>query len=387
MKIEKIQTFLANTGGRGNRPGGRNYCFVKVLTDQGIYGIGEAYSVGPDLATQAAIHDFEEWIVGQDPTRIEHLWAMMYNGTRFPPGPTILAALSGIEHALWDIKGKALGVPVWQLLGGAVRDRVRVYQNPGGGAPEEVAERGVACIEKYGYTALKIGPQPQGADQMPWNRVVRESAARVKALRDAVGPDIDIGLDPHAKIFEPVKALQLARAVAEYNPFFFEEALRPENIDAMASFKKQCPIPVATGECLYTKFEFRDLIFREGADIIQPDVCLMGGLLEMKKVAAIAEANYVVVAPHNPMGPVATAVNVHFAASTPNFVILEYNPDDQPPRRDLVQEPLVVRNGYIELPTKPGLGIELDEANFEKYPYRSWRRRSPIRPDGSIGFN
>jgi galactonate dehydratase len=380
VKIERIQTFLANTGGR-------NYCFVKVYVDEGLYGIGEAYSVGPDKATVAAIEDFEEWLIGQDPLRIEHLWAMMYNGTRFPPGPTILSAISGIEHALWDIKGKALGVPVWQLLGGAVRDRVRVYQNPGGRTPEEMAERAVAAIERYGYTALKLGPHPPGSEKLPWNAVLRGAAARVKAVRDAVGPDVDIGLDPHAKIFEPVRALQLAHAVAEYNPYFFEEPIRPENIDAMASFKQKSPIPVATGECLYTKFEFRDLIVREGADIIQPDVCLMGGLLEMKKVAALAEAHYVVVAPHNPMGPVATAVNVHFCASTPNFVVLEYNPDDRPPRRDLVQEPLVVKDGYIELPTAPGLGIELDEAAFQKYPFRSWRRSSPIRPDGSIGFN
>lgn len=380
MKIDKIDLLMAHVGRR-------NYCFVKVRTDEGLEGIGEAYSVGPDLATKAAVEDFEEWLVGEDPMRIEHLWAMMYNGTRFPPGPTILSAISGIEHALWDIKGKALGVPVWQLLGGAVRDRVRVYQNPGGSTPEEMAERAVALIEKYGYSALKLGPHPPGSEKMPWNAVVRGAAARMAAVRDAVGPDIDIGLDPHAKIFEPVRALQMAHAVAEYNPYFFEEALRPENIDAMSTFKKQCPIPVATGECLYTKFEFRDLLVREAADIIQPDVCLMGGLMEMKKVAAIAEANYVVVAPHNPMGPVATAVNVHFAASTPNFVVLEYNPDDSGPRREIVKEPLQVRNGYIELPTKPGLGIELNEEVFEKYPYRSWRRTNPIRPDGSIGFN
>jgi galactonate dehydratase len=234
---------------------------------------------------------------------------------------------------------------------------------------------------------LKLSPHTPGSEKMPWNAVLRGAEARIKAVREAVGPDIDIGLDPHAKIFEPAKALQMARAVAPYNPYFFEEALRPENIDAMASFKRDCPIPVATGECLYTKFEFRDLIVREAADIIQPDVCLMGGLMEMKKVAAIAEASYVVVAPHNPMGPVATAVNVHFCASTPNFAILEYNPDDRGPRRDLVREPLAVKDGYIELPTAPGLGIDLDESAFEKYPYKPWKRTSPIRPDGSIGFN
>ncbi|HEU5315887.1 MAG TPA: galactonate dehydratase [Chloroflexota bacterium] len=380
MRIKNITFLMANIGRR-------NYCYVKVQTDDDLFGIGEAYSVGPDRATEAAVKDFEQWLVGQDPLRIEHLWAMMYNGTRFPPGPTILSAISGIEHALWDIKGKALGVPVWQLLGGAVRDKVRVYQNPGGGTPEQTAENALKLIEKYGYTALKIGPHPPGSEQMPWNAVVRGAAARVKALRDAVGPDVDIGLDPHAKIFEPYKALQMARAVAEYNPFFFEEALRPENIDAMASFKRDCPIPVATGECLYTKFEFRDLIYREAADIIQPDVCLMGGLMEMKKVAAIAEASYVVVAPHNPMGPVATAVNVHFAASTPNFTILEYNPDDTGGRREIVKEPLRVKDGYIELPTAPGLGIELNEEAFKDHPFKPWRRTNPIRPDGSIGFN
>ncbi|CAA9280422.1 MAG: Gluconate dehydratase [uncultured Chloroflexi bacterium] len=380
MKIKSVDLLMAHIGRR-------NYCFVKVQTDDDLFGIGEAYSVGPDLATREAVKDFESWLIGQDPLRIEHLWAMMYNGTRFPPGPTILSAISGIEHALWDIKGKALGVPVWQLLGGAVRDKVRVYQNPGGGTPEEVAERGVAIIEKYGYTALKIGPQPPGSEKLPWNAVVRGAAARMKGLREAVGPDIDIGLDPHAKIFEPYKALQMAHAVAEWQPFFFEEAIRPENIDAMASLKRQSPIPIATGECLYTKFEFRELLAREAADIIQPDVCLMGGLMEMKKIAAMAEAHYVVVAPHNPMGPVATAVNVHFAASTPNFVVLEYNPDDSGPRREIVKEPLVVKDGYIDLPTKPGLGIELNEEAFAKYPYAPWRRTNAIRPDGSIGFN
>ena len=379
MKITSIDYLMAHIGRR-------NYCFVKVNTDEGIHGVGEAYSVGPDRATEAAVKDFESWLIGQDPRRIEHLWALMYNGTRFPPGPTILSAISGIEHALWDIKGKALGVPVWQLLGGAVRDKVRVYQNPGGGTPEEMAERALAAIEKYGYTALKLGPHAPGADKMPWNAVVRGAAARMKAVRDAVGPDIDIGLDPHAKIFEPYKALQMAHAVAEYHPFFFEEAIRPENIDAMASFKRQSPIPVATGECLYTKFEFRELLAREAADIIQPDVCLMGGLLEMKKVAAMAEAQYVVVAPHNPMGPVATAVNVHFAASTPNFVVLEYNPDTGA-RAEIVDQPLVVKDGYIELPTKPGLGIEINEEAIAKYPFAPWRRNNPLRPDGSIAFN
>jgi galactonate dehydratase len=384
MKITGLQTFVVAVG----ETGGGNWVFVKVHTDQdGLTGLGEGTVTSKAQTIVAAIEEHERFLVGKDPLAIEWLWQAMYRYPRWRGGPALNSAISAIEMALWDIKGKALGVPVWQLLGGAVRDRVRVYQNPGGRTPEEMAERALALIERYGYTALKLGPHAPGAEKMPWNAVVRGAEARIKAVREAVGPDIDIGLDPHAKIFEPVKALQMARAVAPYNPYFFEEPLRPENVDAMASFKRQCPIPVATGECLYTKYEFRELIEREGADIIQPDVCLMGGLLEMKKVAAIAEAHYVVVAPHNPMGPVATAVNVHFCASTPNFAVLEYNPDDRGPRRDLVQEPLQVKGGYIDLPTAPGLGIDLDESAFAKYPYRSWRRNSPVRPDGSIGFN
>ena len=169
LRISDIKTFVVGLPTR-------NLVFVKVETEQGIHGIGEPYSCGPDEATVAVIQDFKRWLVGQDPRNIEYLWAMMYNGTRFPPGPTILAAISGIEHALWDIKGKALGVPVWQLLGGAVRDRVRVYQNPGGRSPEDMAERAVALIEKYGYTALKLGPHPPGSERMPWNAVVRGAA-------------------------------------------------------------------------------------------------------------------------------------------------------------------------------------------------------------------
>ena len=222
---------------------------------------------------------------------------------------------------------------------------------------------------------------------MPWNAVVRGAEARIKAVREAVGPDIDIGLDPHAKIFEPVKALQMAQAVAPYNPYFFEEPLRPENIDAMASFKRDCPIPVATGECLYTKFEFRDLIAREAADIIQPDVCLMRRADGDEEDRGDRRGELRRRRPAQPHGARGDGGQRALRASTPNFAILEYNPDDRGPRRDLVREPLAVKDGYIELPTTPGLGIDLDESAFEKYPYKPWKRTSPIRPDGSIGFN
>jgi galactonate dehydratase len=381
VKITSIETFLVH-------PGRRNYVFVKVHTDEGLYGVGEAYSAGPDDATAAVIADFESWLLGRDPLDIEFLWQLMYNATRFPGGVVTNAAISGIEHALWDIKGKAVGAPVYQLLGGKCRDKIRVYQNPGGGTPEEMAERATALIERYGYTALKIGPLPPGSERMPWNQALRESAKRLETLRKAVGEDVDIGVDPHAKIFEPVRAMQLAQALKPYNPYFIEEPLRPENIDAMGELKAQYTqlgVPLATGEMLYTKFEFRDLLVRSAADIIQPDICCAGGLLEQKKIAAMAEAFYVTVAPHNPMGPVATAVNVHFAACTPNFLILEYHPDDEGPRRELVDEPMKLVDGYLELPTRPGLGIDLNVDAYEKYPFKRWTRAFPIRADGSMG--
>jgi galactonate dehydratase len=379
MKITEIKTYLVN-------PGGRNLVFVKVCTDEGIDGIGEAYSVGPDDATVATINYFADWIKGFNPMDVEYLWARMYNGSRFPGGSIINSAISGIEHALWDITGKALGVPVYRLFGGKCRDKIRVYQNVGGGTPESLAENTLALIEKYGYTAMKIGPHPSGSDAMPYNEVLNQAEARMKAVRQAVGDGIDIAVDAHAKIFEPVRAVMMAEAITPYRPLFLEEPIRPENIDALANLASKVKIPIATGEMLYTKYEFRDLLVRHAADIIQPDICCAGGIMECKKIASMAEAFYVTVAPHNPMGPLATAINVHLATAIPNFLILEYTPDDQPPRSDLVKEPLKIENGYIPVPEKPGWGIELNEEAFSKYPYKAWNRGFPSRDDGSMAY-
>ena len=332
------------------------------------------------------IHDFEEWLIGRDPRDIEGLYHLMYAGSRFPGGSVVNAAISGIEHALWDIAGKAAGLPVYRLIGGKCRDKIRVYQAPRGNSPEELADNAVALIEKYGYTAIKMSPLPGNWHTMPWNQALRETERRVSAVRDAVGPDIDIGLDPHARLFEVSKAMELCAVVEPYRPFFVEEPLRPENYDALAKLSQSVNVPLATGEMLYTRFEFRDLFNSQAVNIIQPDICLMGGLWEMKKIAATAEANYMTVAPHNPCGPVATAVNVHFAASTTNFLILEYHADDEGPRREIVDEPMKLVDGYLEIPDKPGLGIDLNIEACERYPFRSWHRPFPIRPDGSLSY-
>ncbi len=379
IRITDMKSYLVGVGGR-------NLVFVKVETDQGIHGIGEAYSCGPDEATVATINDFKRWLVGQDPRNIEHLWATMYNFTRFPGGSVVNAAISGIEHALWDIAGKAAGLPVYMLLGGKCREKVRVYQSAGGREPKEVAANAKALVEKYGYTAVKMSPHQPGANALPYNTVTRMAGQRVRAVREALGPDLDIAVDIHAKFFEVVRAIRLAREIEPYYPFWLEEPIRPENVDAMAKLAAHVNIPLASGECNYTKHEFRDILAAQALDIIQPDICICGGLMEMKKIAAMAEAQYVMVAPHNPMGPVATTVNVHFAASTPNFLILEYHPDDAAPRKDLLKEPLMVKDGYIPVPNKPGLGIELNEEAFRHYPPKPWRRGFEYRADGSVAY-
>ena len=379
LKITAIQTFLTGVGNR-------NFVFVKVLTDQGIHGIGEAYSCGPDEATLKVIEDFTPWLVGQDPRNIQYLWDLMYNFTRFPGGSVVNAAISGIEHALWDISGKAAGLPVYMLLGGKVRDKIRLYQSAGGNEPAQVAESAKRLVEKYGYTAVKMSPHMAGTNAKPVNYVTRMAGQRVRAVRDALGPDVDIGVDIHAKFFEVSRAMRMAKEIEPYHPMWLEEPIRPENVDAMRKLAEHVEIPLASGECNYMKHEFRPILQAQCLDFVQPDVCVCGGLLELKKIAAMAEAHYVRVAPHNPMGPVATMVNVHFAASTPNFFILEYHPDDEGPRKDILKEPLLVKDGYFPLPAKPGLGVELNEEAVKKMPGRPWRRGFEFRGDGSVGY-
>jgi galactonate dehydratase len=221
---------------------------------------------------------------------------------------------------------------------------------------------------------------------MPWPEVLKWVDRKMGLLRKSLGDGIDIGLDPHAQILEPAKAIDLCNVVAPYRPMFVEEPLRPENVDAMAYVRSRSPVPIATGEMLYTKWEFRDLLKAGGADIIQPDICCCGGITEMKKIAALAEAEYVTIAPHNPMGPVATAFNAQFDATAPTFLIQEYHVDDESPRKDLVKEPYRLKDGYLELPDSYGVGIELNEDYLSKHAYRPWRRSLPPTPDGSVPF-
>ncbi|MDA0206790.1 MAG: galactonate dehydratase [Acidobacteria bacterium] len=379
IKITDIKTFLVGTGSR-------NWIYVKVETDQGISGIGEAYSVGPDEATVKVIEDYKLWLVGHDPRNVQYLWDLMYNTTRFPGGSVVNSAISGIEHALWDIAGKAAGLPVWALLNGRVRDKVRVYQSAGGASPQAVAESAQRLVETHGYTAIKMSPHNPDDNAMPYNKVTRIAGQRVGAVRKALGPDVDIAVDIHAHFFEVQRAIRVAKEIEQYYPFWLEEPIRPENYEVMKKLSDHVDIPLASGEANYTKYEFRDLINAQALDIVQPDICCCGGMLELKKIAAMAEAQYIMVAPHNPMSPLATAVNVHFAASTPNFLILEYRAPVDGAHKDVLKEPIMVRDGYVDIPTKPGWGVELNEEAFQHMPPSPWKRPTGRRADGSIAF-
>jgi len=374
---------------------------VALDTDDGLTGWGECYNHGPDKALPPLLDYMMGFLAGEDPRRVEYLTNLLVQQCRFPPGALGLAAISAIDHCLWDIAAKAAGVPVYQLLGGHVRDRIKVYSGVYT-APDVPQARAALdeLNEKWGFMAFKLSPWRIDMHANRWGEVVRTSAEYFRELREAVNVQYEIAFDAHAKIFEPIQARQLGNALAPYDPLFLEEPLRPENIEAWGELKQGLHCRLATGESLYNRFEFLNLLRVKGADLIQPDICVVGGITEMRRIATIAEAHFVPVAPHNPMGPLATAVNVHFAAATQNFSILEYRLPDGPvyvyggteleTREDssrYVLDPYLPKEGYLELrPDRPGWGVEMDEEFMNRDGYVHWQRRVPKRPDGSYAF-
>ena len=376
MKITAIKTFMT-------RDGSRPRALIKVETDEDLHGWGEAYNHGPDLSIAPIVDYIFEMIKGEDPRRIEYIMLKLFQQFRFPPGAVGLAAMSALDHALWDVSGKAANLPVYMLLGGACRDRIQVYRGMGGRDGREAADSAQKLHEEWGFTAFKTSPFALSPHNNRWGRVCAAAAKYFEEIRLNTPEDWEFAFDPHAKIFEPIYALQLANALAPYDPYFYEEPLRPEHLPAWSKLRAQMQVPLATGESLYTRFEFLDLVAAQGADIIQPDICTCGGLLEMRKIAAIAEAHYVTVAPHNPMGPLATAVNLHFAAATPNFKILEYR---LPTNINWLDEPYLPKDGYLELRDRPGLGVDVIEDAIGEDEYIHWQRTCPVRPDGATDY-
>ena len=371
MKIRAIRTVVVNAQMR-------NWVFVKVETDQpGLHGWGEASLEWKTRAVVGAVEDFTPMLLGEDPTRIEHLYQKMYRQSFWRVGVIGMSAISGIEQALWDILGKSVRLPVYKLLGGAVRDRVRMYTHLGGGDmkavyeaqnaddPEPMVELAREVVAR-GYGAVKALLTPP-TESLSSNIDFRRAEKMMAALRDGLGPDIDIMVDCHGRHF-PANAAEFCRILAPYKPYFIEEPVPPENVNAMAEVRRLSPVPIATGERLVTRFEFRELLEKQACHIIQPDLCHCGGLWEAKKIAAMAETYYVGVAPHNPLGPVANAVALHFALSTPNFLIQEDMLTDVPWRWDVVKHNLKTENGYWLPCDDPGLGVEVDEEAAKKHP-------------------
>ena len=391
MKITGLRSFMT-------RDRDRPRVIVALDTDEGVTGWGECYNHGPDRALPPLLDYLYTQIEGEDPRRIERIVLKLLQQARFPPGALGLAAISAIDHALWDISAKAAGVPVYMLLGGHVRDRVRVYLGVySAPEPEQVRDHCAAMQEAWGLTAFKLSPYRADIHAQPWGEVMRSTGDWVERLV-ALAPGVEFAFDAHAKLFEPWQAVQLGQLLGRFHPMFYEEPIRPENIEAWGRLKAQLTVPLATGESLYSRFEFLRLLQCAGADIIQPDVCVVGGLLEMRKIAAIAEAFYVPVAPHNPMGPLATAVNLHFSAACPNCKILEYrlpmgagyHSDGMQADADAaayVTDPYLPVDGHLELrPDRPGWGVEIDEEYLATDRYVHWERRLPTRPDGSTGY-
>ena len=364
-------------------PAGKNLLFVRVETADGLHGWGECYTQS-DRDTQIAAHvdQMKRYVIGRDSRHIKHFTDVMFNDFAARRGAMdYYAAVSGIEQALWDIAGKRAGQPVHVLLGGACRERIRVYANgwSAGGSQEELARRACQVVER-GFTALKFDPVPG-----PWRSLISrqqldEAVARVRVVREAVGPDIDVLVEVHRRL-APMYATQLARRIEPYAPFWFEEPVLADNLDALAEVRRDISLPVVTGEALYTKLGFRPVFEKAAADIINPDVCNVGGILELKEIAAMAEAYYVAVSPHNYNSTTAgLAATLNVSAALPNFLITEYFVNLEAWGREVVDRPFEVVDGYIELPQRPGLGIELDEAALARYPYEPFPARSPRTP-------
>ena len=364
-----------------------NWVFVKVYTDEGIDGVGEATLEYKEEALWGAVSHIKEHLTGKNPLDIEKHWHNIYRDAYWRGGAVLMSALSAVETALWDILGKSLGVPVYQLMGGKVNDSVRIYVNgwfSGAKEPEEFAEKAKAAVSR-GVTAMKWDPFGKSYMNIS-NRDLDKAIRCVGAVRDAVGSEVDLLIEGHGRFNIPT-AIKISKELAQFKPMWFEEPVPPDNLDALRQVKDKSPVAVSAGERLYTRWDYRSMFDKAAADYIQPDISHAGGIMELKKIAAEAESRYIPFAPHNPSGPVANAATLQLAASCPNFCILEIMYSDVEWRKSVTNELLEYADGCIKIPDKPGLGIEIDETECLKHPYKPHTLRhytgalTDIRPE------
>ena len=363
MKITDIKTFNVFTYRT-------NFVFVKLETDEGISGIGEGTLEYKENALLGAIEDIKRVLIGQDPREVERISHELYRDSYWRVGPVLQSAVSAVNMAMWDIKAKAAGVPVYEMLGGKVRDGVRMYANAWFAGAKTADEFAAAAVKakNMGVTALKWDPFGKAYMYME-NSDFRRSIEIVEAVRGAVGNDVDLLIEGHGR-FDIATGIKIANALKPFDPYFFEEPTPPDCLDALAQVQKSSPVPIAAGERLYSLTQMRDFLERGCADFVQPDISHCGGISAVKKMAALCEAHYVALAPHNPSGPVANAATLHIAASTQGFRILEICFTDVSWRKELTNERVVFDKGNILIPTGVGLGLEINEENCLKYPFQ-----------------
>jgi galactonate dehydratase len=360
LKITRLETFLVKP----------RWLFLKIHTNAGIVGLGEPVTEGRALTCAEAVKEIEPYLIGKDPRRVVHHWQAIYRHAFYRGGPILTSALSGIDQALWDIKGKALGVPIYELLGGPTRERVRVYAH---GDSPEAFRAGLA----KGFTAFKAGPaKRRAARYIETPAAIQYAAEKFAELRQTVGNDVDIAIDFHGAI-SPATAKLLIKALEPYQPMFVEEPVNCQEHDVMADIARGTFLPIATGERVFTKWGFREVLEKRAAIVLQPDISHAGGITEARLIAGMAEAYYATIAPHNPLGPINLAAGVQLAASIPNFLCQEQVSLGE----GYLKKPFNVRSGYLDLPTGPGLGIELDENAMADKIGHDWRNPEAYDPD------
>lgn len=363
MKITDIKTFVVDAYRT-------NWVFVKVYTDEGIDGVGEGTLEYKEKALVGAVEHIKSYLVGKDPRQIEKHFHDIYRDAYWRGGAVLMSALSAVEMALWDILGKSLNVPVYQLLGGKVNEDCRIYINAwfaGAKTPEEFGRKAKEAV-KRGVTAMKWDPFGKNYLQIS-NKDLDTALKCVAEVRQAVGNEVDLLIEGHGR-FDVPTGIKIAKELEQFKVMWFEEPVPPNNLEALKAVRDKSPVAISAGERLYTRFDYNELFRLRASDYIQPDVSHAGGIMELKKIAAIAEANYIPFAPHNPSGPVANAATLQIAACCPNFCILEICYSDVDYRKLITDEKLIYENGRMKIGDKPGLGIELNEEECLKHPYK-----------------
>ena len=383
MKIERVESILAG-----------NSQIVRVITDNGLIGVGQSACWGYLEATDAVVKKFADYLVGKDPLDIEHHWQYMYRMGPFR-GSVISGAVSAVDIALWDIKGKALEAPVWQLLGGKVRDKIRLHLLMGGIRPD-AADQGTTPegirlnsrdAAEEGYTAIKIDPLPDGFQSMTLPRLIHDTRENVAAMREGAGLDVDIILEIHRKL-TPMNAIALAEQLIEFSPLFYEDPIQIDSVKSQGEIAKLTKLPVANGERMHSIWEFRELFEAGGSQYVRPDLGLGGGVTGGKKIAGLAESYHSALVTHNFLGPVLTAAACNIDTSIPNFLTQEYSMEDEQPFNAIFNSSWKRDGGFISVPDTPGIGIDLEVESLKSQPYVPRDLQViPMRTDGSVGYS